>query len=139
MNWNSDLISSLNWSADIINIEGKQKVADEIAKKVKDGDILGVGSGSTSYLALLAIAKKVKDEKLNIKAIPTSIEISLVCSRLGIPLTSLYEHRPDWLFDGADEVDPDKSLIKGRGGAVVKEKLMIASSPLCYILVDETK
>ncbi|HWD88273.1 MAG TPA: ribose 5-phosphate isomerase A [Mucilaginibacter sp.] len=139
MNWNSDLINSLTWSADIINIEGKQKVADEIAKKVKDSDILGVGSGSTSYLALLAIAKKVKEEKLNIKAIPTSIEISLMCSKLGIPLTSLYENRPDWLFDGADEVDPDKSLIKGRGGAMFKEKLMISSSPVNYILVDESK
>lgn len=139
MNWNSDLINSLTWSADIINIEAKQKVADEIAKKVKDGDILGVGSGSTSYLALLAIANKVKEEKLNIKAIPTSIEISLVCSKLGVPLTSLYEHRPDWLFDGADEVDPDHSLIKGRGGAMFKEKLMISSSPVNYILVDDSK
>ncbi|HEX3386501.1 MAG TPA: ribose 5-phosphate isomerase A [Mucilaginibacter sp.] len=139
MNWNSDLINSLNWSADITNIGSKQKVADEIAKKVKDGDILGVGSGSTSYLALLAIAKKVREEKLNIKAIPTSIEISLMCSKLGIPLTSLYEHRPDWLFDGADEVDPDKSLIKGRGGAMFKEKLMISSSLVNYILVDESK
>lgn len=139
MNWNSDLINSLTWSADIINIEGKQKVADEIAKKIKDGDILGVGSGSTSYLALLAIAKKVKEEKLNIKAIPTSIEISLVCSKLGVPLTSLYEDRPDWLFDGADEVDPDHSLIKGRGGAMFKEKLMISSSPVNYILVDDSK
>lgn len=139
MNWQSDIIENLTWSADIINREGKQKVADEIAKKVKDGDILGVGSGSTSYLALLAIAKKVKDEKLNIKAIPTSIEISLVCSRLGVPLTSLYEYRPDWLFDGADEVDPDKSLIKGRGGAMFKEKLMISSSTVNYILIDDSK
>ena len=139
MDWQSDIIENLAWSDNIINIEGKQKVADEIAKKVKDGDILGVGSGSTSYLALLAIAKKVKEEKLNIKAIPTSIEISLVCSKLGIPLTSLYEQRPDWLFDGADEVDPDKSLIKGRGGAMFKEKLMISSSPVNYILVDDSK
>jgi len=139
MNWQSGIIENLGWSDNIINIEGKQKVADEIAKKVKDGDILGVGSGSTSYLALLAIAKKVKEEKLNIKAIPTSIEISLVCSKLGVPLTSLYEHRPDWLFDGADEVDPDKSLIKGRGGAMFKEKLMISSSPVNYILVDDSK
>ncbi|HZX57878.1 MAG TPA: ribose-5-phosphate isomerase A, partial [Mucilaginibacter sp.] len=116
MDWQSDIIENLAWSDNIINREEKQKVADEIAKKVKEGDIIGVGSGSTSYLALLTIAKRVKEEKLNIKAIPTSIEISLVCSKLGIPLTSLYEHRPDWLFDGADEVDPDKSLIKGRGG-----------------------
>jgi ribose 5-phosphate isomerase A len=139
MIWQSDIIENLAWSDNIINREEKQKVANEIAKKVKDGDIIGVGSGSTSYLALLTIAKKVKEEKLNIKAIPTSIEISLVCSKLGVPLTSLYEHRPDWLFDGADEVDPDKSLIKGRGGAMFKEKLMISSSLVNYIMVDGSK
>lgn len=139
MNWQSDIIKNLSWSDTIINMEGKQKVADEIAKKVKNGDIIGVGSGSTSYLALIAIAKRVKQENLNIKAIPTSIEISLTCSKLGVPLTSLYEHRPDWLFDGADEVDPNHSLIKGRGGAMFKEKMMISSSPLNYILVDESK
>ncbi|HVV54191.1 MAG TPA: ribose-5-phosphate isomerase A, partial [Mucilaginibacter sp.] len=110
MNWQSDILRDLGWSDNIINREEKQKVADEIAKKVKDGDILGVGSGSTSFLALLAIAKKVKEEGLSIKAIPTSIEISLFCTKLGIPLTTLYEHRPDWLFDGADEVDPKHSL-----------------------------
>ena len=58
MNWQSDIIKNLAWSDTIINIEGKQKVADEIAEKVKDGDILGVGSGSTVYVALLAIAKR---------------------------------------------------------------------------------
>jgi ribose 5-phosphate isomerase A len=139
MDWQSDIIKNLAWSDTIINRERKQKVADEIAKKIKDGDVLGVGSGSTSFVALLAIAERVKAEKLNIKAIPTSIELSLACTKLGIPVTNLFEHRPDILFDGADEVDPNKNLIKGRGGAMFKEKLMIASSPLNYILVDESK
>src|ERR1700761_6364889 len=139
MIWQSNLIQNLGWNDTIINLEGKQRVADEIAARVKDGDILGVGSGSTVYIALLAIAKRIEAEKLQVKAIPTSIEISLFCSKLGIPLTTLYEHRPDWLFDGADEVDPDKSLIKGRGGAMFKEKLLIASSPVNYIIIDESK
>ena len=135
----NNLINNLKWSGEIINQEGKQKVGLEIAAKVKDGDVLGVGSGSTVYVALLAIAEKIKAEKLHIKAIPTSLEISLFCSKLGIPLTTLFEHTPDWLFDGADEVDPDKSLIKGRGGAMFKEKLLIASSPVNYIIVDDSK
>jgi ribose 5-phosphate isomerase A len=139
MNWESSLIKELGWSAKIINQSGKEKVAHEIAAKVKDGDILGVGSGSTVYLALLAIAERIKTEKLNVKAIPTSLEISMFCSKLGIPLTSLFEHKPDWLFDGADEVDPKKSLIKGRGGAMFKEKLLISSSPVNYIIVDDSK
>src|ERR1700710_715657 len=139
MNFESDILTTLEWSSPIINLEGKQKVADEIAAKVKDGDVLGVGSGSTVYVALLAIAKRIKEEKLSVKAIPTSIEISMFCAKLGIPLTTLYEHKPDWLFDGADEVDPNKSLIKGRGGAMFKEKLLISSSPKNYIIVDDSK
>jgi ribose 5-phosphate isomerase A len=139
MNWQSNIIKNLSWNDTIINLEGKQRVADKIAGKVKDGDILGVGSGSTVYVALLAIAKRIKDEKLNVKAIPTSIEISMFCAKLGIPLTTLYENRPDWLFDGADEVDPAHNLIKGRGGALFKEKLLISSSPLNYIIVDDSK
>ena len=139
MNWQSDIIKNLAWSDKIINLEGKQKVAEKIAEKVKDGDVLGVGSGSTVYLALIAISDKIKTEKLNIKAIPTSIEISMFCAKLGLPLTSMMEYRPDWLFDGADEVDPQNSLIKGRGGAMFKEKLLISSSPVNYIIVDDSK
>jgi len=139
MDWENSLISNLEWSAEIINISGKQKVAAQITDKVKDGDVIGIGSGSTVYVALLAIADKIKKEKLNVKGIPTSLEISMFCSKLGIPLTTLFEHKPDWLFDGADEVDPDKSLIKGRGGAMFKEKLLISSSPKNYIIVDESK
>src|ERR1700744_3691174 len=139
MNWQSDLINNLHWSDTIINKEGKEKVAAKIAEKVKNGDVLGVGSGSTVFMALFAIAKRIKEEKLNVKAIPTSIEISMALTNLGIPMTSLYEQKPDWLFDGADEVDPNKSLIKGRGGAMFKEKLLISSSPVNYIIVDDSK
>ena len=139
MEWNSDIINNLNWGGTISNQAGKQKLADQVSAKVKDGDVIGIGSGSTAYLALFAIAKKIKAEGLNIKAIPTSIEIALTCTNLGIPVTSLYEHKPDWLFDGADEVDPDHNLIKGRGGALFKEKLLISSCAVSYIIVDDSK
>ena len=139
MNWESNLIKNLGWSADIINVSGKQKVAEQIAAKVKDGDVLGIGSGSTVYLALIAIAERIRNENLDVKGIPTSLEISMFCSKLAIPLTTLFEYKPDWLFDGADEVDPNKSLIKGRGGAMFKEKLLMSSSTMNYIIVDESK
>ncbi len=139
MIWQSNLIKNLPWSDTIINREAKQKVALKIAEKVKEGDVIGVGSGSTSFLALTAIAERIKAEGLNIKAIATSIELSMACSKLGVPLTTLFENRPDWLFDGADEVDPRHNLIKGRGGAMFKEKLMMASSLKNYIIIDETK
>jgi len=139
MNWQSDIIKNLSWAGNISNVASKQKVADQIVSKIKNGNVLGVGSGSTVFLTLFAIAERIKAEKLNIKAIPTSTEISLFCTKLGIPLTTLFEHKPDWCFDGADEVDPNKSLIKGRGGALFKEKLLISSSPVSYIIVDDSK
>ena len=129
----------LQWSETIINQEAKQKVARQIADKVKAGDIIGAGSGSTVYLALFAIAKRIKEEGLPVQVIPASLEIVMTCENLQIPTTSLLTDRPNWCFDGADEVDPDKSLIKGRGGALFKEKLLIRSSAKTYILVDKTK
>ena len=139
MDWNSDIIKKLTWSGTISNQESKQKAAEQIASKVMNGNIIGVGSGSTSYLAVLAIAQRIKNEKLHIKAIPTSIEIALTCSKMGIPVTSLYENGPDWYFDGADEVDPNNHLIKGRGGAMFKEKLIMSASRHNYIIVDDSK
>jgi len=139
MEWNSVLLAGTSWANNITNKEAKEKVAQQIAVKVKDGDVIGIGSGSTALLALYAIADKIKKEQLSVKVIPTSIEIGLACAQLGLTITALNDHRPGWLFDGADEVDPAHNLIKGRGGAMFKEKLLISSCPECYILADESK
>ena len=106
MKWDHSLIDTLEWGNQISHKEDKIKIADLIASKVENGQVIGVGSGSTSYLA---------------------------------PVTSLFSHKPDWTFDGADEVDSHFNLIKGRGGAMFKEKLLISSSPQTYILVDPSK
>ena len=139
MNWEKTIIDSLEWGKEISNREEKQKVADKIASMVKDGDIIGVGSGSTAYLALLKIADRIRTEQLHIHAIPTSQEIKMACAKLGIPQTSLLEHKPNWTFDGADEIDPNHNMIKGRGGDRVKEKLLISSSPQTFIIADPSK
>lgn len=125
MKWDNQLINHLQWSNAIINREGKEIVAQEIAAMAKDGDVIGAGSGSTVYLTLFALAERIRKESLHIEVIPASAEISMTCIQLGIPQTTLWNKRPDWVFDGADEVDPKKSLIKGRGGAMFKEKLLI--------------
>ena len=138
MNWNSETLEKFELDK-ITNLESKQKIADKIVEKVKDGQVIGFGSGSTSYLAAIAIADKIKKENIHILTVPTSIEIKMLCARLGIPTTSLFANKPDWSFDGADEVDKNNWLIKGRGGAMFKEKLNIANSPITYILVDESK
>lgn len=139
MDWEKTIIDSLEWGKEISNREEKQKVADKIASMVKDDDIIGVGSGSTAYLALLKIADRIRTEQLHIHAIPTSQEIKMTCAKLGIPLTSLLEHKPNWTFDGADEIDPNHNMIKGRGGAMFKEKLLISSSPQTFIIADPSK
>ncbi len=124
----------------ISNKEQKEKVAKEIALKAKDGDIIGFGSGSTSYLAIKELAKRMEDEDLKITAIPTSFEIKALCQELKIPTVSILEKKPDWAFDGADEVSKeDNIIIKGRGAAMFKEKLNIANSGITYILVDDSK
>lgn len=139
MNRERTIIDSLEWGKDISNREEKEKVAVKIASMVKDGDIIGVGSGSTAYLTLLKIAERIQTESLHIRAIPTSLEIKMTCARLGIPQTSLFEYKPDWTFDGADEIDMNHNMIKGRGGAMFKEKLLINSSPRTYIIADSSK
>ena len=139
MEWGKTILSSLEWGKTISNREEKERVADIISSMVKEGEIIGVGSGSTAYLALLKIARRMKNEQLHIRAIPTSQEIRMTCVRLGIPVTSLWEHKPDWTFDGADEIDTEHNMIKGRGGAMFKEKLLINSSPRTYIIADPSK
>ena len=139
MDWNKDVIQKLEWNGEINNLEEKQKIADKIALLAKDGDVIGVGSGSTSFLAIQAIAKRMKEENLKIKAIPTSKELGMVCNYLGIPTETLLTAKPDWCFDGADEVTPEKWIVKGRGAAMFREKLNIANAKKTYILVDNSK
>ena len=81
----------------------------------------------------------MEQRRITCTAIPTSLEVELTCSVLGIRTTSLIDAKPDWAFDGADEVDPNGDVIKGRGGAMFREKLLIDSAPRTYILVDQSK
>lgn len=123
----------------IVNKEEKEKIAEKIISKVKNNQTIGFGSGSTSYLAALKIAEKVKNENLKIKAVTTSDEIEKLCKENNIETISLVQANLDWAFDGADEIDKENNMIKGMGRAMFKEKLNILSSPKTYILADETK
>ena len=111
-------MQEFDWKNNVDNREQKQKLAKRIAKRAKDGDTIGFGSGSTSYLAVEEIAKRVQEENLKIKAIPTSTIIEEICKKLKIETMNLSEAKPDWCFDGADEVDPHNWLIKGMGAAL---------------------
>lgn len=153
MNNNEDIKSSSNtnlnsnennaFTIDIEKIENKEAkvaLAKKVLDKVKDGQTIGFGSGTTSYITAIEIGEKVQKEHLNIIAVPTSNEIKSVCEKYGIKIGNLIENELDWAFDGADEVElKEKWLIKGKGKAMFKEKLNIIASPKTYILVDNTK
>lgn len=138
MDWNKDILKKVGFT-EISNKEEKIVLAKKIADKVKDGDVIGFGSGSTSYLAILEIGEKIKKEGIKITAIPTSHEVEFLCNYLDIPVCSIVNKKPDWGFDGADEVNDKSWLIKGRGGAMFREKLNIANANVTYILVDKSK
>lgn len=123
----------------IENEDEKRVVAESLAARVRDGDVIGVGSGSTAYLAIVEIAHRVQTKGLRVVAIPTSFEASQACRAHGLRVTDLTRARPDWGFDGADEVDPERRMIKGRGGAMFRERLVFAAAHERHILVDPSK
>ena len=109
----------------IENEEEKKELAIKIASKVKEGDVIGFGSGTTSYLTAIEIGKRVLNENMKIIAVPTSNEIEDICNKYNIKTSKLDECNIDWSFDGADEVDENNNLLKGMGRAMFREKLNI--------------
>ena len=88
-----EVLENINFE-NITNREEKEKIAIQIAQKVKNGETIGFGSGSTSYLAVKEISKRIKKENIDILAIPTSHEIKMLCSELEIPTTTIMENKP---------------------------------------------
>ncbi len=118
----------------------KQNAALEAVKHVKDGFIVGLGSGSTAAFAIEALGERVKREKLRVMGIPTSYQAFLLAVECGIPITTLDEHpQIDVTIDGADQVTPELFLIKGMGAALAREKIVAAASKLNIIIADEKK
>jgi ribose 5-phosphate isomerase A len=129
----------LQWPANLTHIEEKQKVAERAASRVENGQIVGIGSGSSAYLVLWAIGERVAAEQLDIKLVTSSYETEAAAGTLGIPTLPLGSVRPLWGVDGADEVDPDGRLLKGRGGAMFKEKILWHTAQTMYLAVDPSK
>jgi len=121
--------------------ELKQKAAIYAVEFVESGMVLGLGTGSTTQFALKRIAARIKSGDLkNVVGIPSSIRTEKLAHELGIALSDL-DHHPeiDLTIDGADEVDPDLNLIKGGGGALLREKILAQATRRNIIIVDESK
>ncbi len=119
----------------------KQIAADHAAGYVQSGMVIGLGTGSTAILFLRRLAERLASGDLtNVVGIPTSSQIETEANRLHFPLTTL-EEQPviDLTVDGADEVDPQLNLIKGGGGALLREKIVAQASKREVIIVDEAK
>jgi len=120
--------------------ESKRKAALEAIEHVKDGFIVGLGSGSTAAFAIEVIGEKIKRQELHVIGIPTSSQAFLLAVQCGIPITTLDEHpQIDVTIDGADQLTPELNLIKGGGAALAREKIVAASSKLNIIIADENK
>jgi len=122
-----------------MNDRAKQLAAERAIEQVQDGQVVGLGTGSTAKFAIEGLGRRIR-EGLSIKGVPTSIATEHIAAGLGIPLVVLNDAGCiDVSFDGADEVDPDFNMIKGGGGALTREKLVALAAKRRVFLVDETK
>jgi len=121
--------------------ELKQKAAIRAVEFIESDMVIGLGTGSTTRFAVERIAERIKAGELkNIVGIPSSVQTENLAQQLAIPLAGLDEQSQiNVTIDGADEVDPDLNLIKGGGGALLREKVLAQASRQNIIIVDDSK
>lgn len=118
----------------------KKRAAMDASLLIKEGQVIGLGTGSTVNYLIEYIAERIKKEDLHIQAVPTSIATAECANRNKIKITTLAENpRLDIDIDGADQVDPRINLIKGLGGALTREKIVASASHQFIIIVDKSK
>jgi ribose 5-phosphate isomerase A len=120
-------------------VTAKRAAGYHAADMVSDGMVVGLGTGSTVFFAIERLHTRIR-EGMEIWGIPTSYQTAIRAREYGIPLTSLDEHPViDIAIDGADQVDPDRNLIKGRGAAHLREKCVAAAAMQFIVVADEQK
>jgi ribose 5-phosphate isomerase A len=118
----------------------KQQAAEAAAQLIEDGMVIGLGSGSTATLVAHALARRIQAGLHLVGAIPTSKAMQHLAAALGIPLTTLDTHPAlDLDLDGADEIDAQLSLLKGGGGALLREKIVASVSRRFIVVADQSK
>ncbi|MFQ6087872.1 MAG: ribose-5-phosphate isomerase RpiA [Candidatus Methanofastidiosia archaeon] len=115
----------------------KKRIGKFASHLVEEGETIGLGTGSTSSEFIRALGRRVREEELEIYGVPTSYETEILAKDEGIKLC--YNLKIDKAFDGADEVNPDHHLLKGRGGALFREKIVDYHAREFYVLVEEKK
>lgn len=118
----------------------KELVALHAARQVQDGMMVGLGTGSTANYFIEELARRRAEEGLHVTAVASSVVSTIKAQELGLPLVAM-EHlsRIDLYVDGADEVTPDLTLLKGRGADLVREKLLARAADRFVVLIDQSK
>jgi ribose 5-phosphate isomerase A len=132
----------------------KRSIGERLAARVKSGEVIGIGTGSTVQYAIEAMGRRVRDDGLSVRAVVTSYQSAEACGRAGIDVIDFHgwaasfdanrsvkgsSPRLCWGFDGADEVDRRCRAIKGKGAALLREKMVAAVCAEFVLLVDYTK
>ena len=119
---------------------GKRRAAEAALLEVKDGQVLGIGTGSTVEIFIRLLGERVRKEGIKVTGVATSYQSAYLAAENGIQLTTLDEHpRLDLAVDGTDELDPDLNLIKGGGAALTREKIVDSSAARFVVIADSSK
>ena len=117
----------------------REAASAAVERYVESGMVLGLGTGSTATFAVRRIGELVSSGELrDVRGVPTSARTTALANELGIPLATLSEARPRFTVDGADEISPELTLVKGRGGALLREKIVASSSEVGLIVVADS-
>ena len=115
-------------------------LSNDALRLVKDGSVIGLGSGRAATALVKSLSTLIKQKKYDIKAVPTSLQIKLVAEDLGIPLVEADQVKQiDVVFDGADQIDSQKYVIKGGGGALLRENILFSLAKKVVVMADKTK
>ncbi|MBC8517114.1 MAG: ribose-5-phosphate isomerase RpiA [Nitrosopumilus sp.] len=115
-------------------------LSNDALKFVKDDYVIGLGSGRAATALVKSLAKLIKLKGYNIRGVPTSLQIKLIAEKGGIPLVEADQvQHIDVVFDGADQIDSQKYVIKGGGGALLRENILFSLAKKVVVMADKTK
>ena len=117
-----------------------EALSSDALKLIKNNQVIGLGSGRAATLLVKSLAKLIKLKNYNLKGIPTSLQIKLVAEKAGIELIQSDQvNHIDIVFDGADQIDSEKYVIKGGGGALLRENILFSLANKVVVMADKTK
>ncbi|QLH02263.1 ribose-5-phosphate isomerase [Nitrosopumilus cobalaminigenes] len=115
-------------------------LSSDALKFVKDDYVIGLGSGRAATALVKSLAKLIKLKEYNIRGVPTSLQIKLIAEKVGIPLVEADQvEYIDVVYDGADQIDSQKYIIKGGGGALLRENILFSLAKKVVVMADKTK